>query len=95
MRPESVAVLAALRSEISARSGAEVEVTGHTDTIGAEDYNDRLSFRRAEEVLAWLTGQGIDRSVMSAVGRGERQLVEPTADNVGNAANRRVEVTVR
>lgn len=95
LMPNSIAVLGTLRSEISVRPGAEVEVTGHTDTVGAEDFNDRLSFRRAEEVLAWLTGQGIDRSLMSAVGRGERQLVERTADNVGSAANRRVEVTVR
>lgn len=95
LMPGSMAVLAALRSEIAARSGPEVEVTGHTDTVGDEDYNDRLSLRRAEEVLAWLTGQGIDRSVMSAVGRGERELIDHTADNVGSAVNRRVVVTVR
>ena len=95
LMPGSIAVLGALRSEIAARSGPEVEVTGHTDTVGAEDYNDKLSMRRAEEVLAWLVGQGIDRSVMSAVGRGERELIQKTADNVGSAVNRRVEVTVR
>lgn len=95
LMPNSIAVLSALRTEISTRSGPEVEVTGHTDTVGAEDYNDKLSMRRAEEVLSWLSGQGIDRSVMSAVGRGERELVEQTADNVGSAINRRVDVTVR
>lgn len=95
LTPGSLAVLAALRAEIAARSGAEVEVTGHTDTVGAEDFNDKLSLRRADEVLDWLAGQGFDRSVMSAVGRGERELREATADNVGSAANRRVEVIVR
>ena len=95
LTPESASVLDALRAEIASRSGADVEVTGHTDTVGGEDENDQLSMRRAEEVVTWLAGQGFDRSMMSAVGRGERELKEPTVDNVENAANRRVEVTVR
>ena len=93
--PESVRVLAALREEIAARSGPEVEVIGHTDTVGGEEDNDRLSVQRANEVMSWLVGQGFDKSQMSAVGRGERDLKQATADNVGNAANRRVEVIVR
>jgi OOP family OmpA-OmpF porin len=93
--PESVRVLAALREEIATRSGPEVEVIGHTDTVGGEEDNDRLSVQRANEVMNWLAGQGFDKSQMSAVGRGERDLKQATADNVGNAANRRVEVIVR
>jgi len=91
----SQAVLVALRGEIAARSGPQVEVTGHTDTVGSEEDNDRLSQQRAEEVLGWLASQGFDRSLMSATGRGERELKEPTVDNFGSAANRRVEVIVR
>lgn len=93
--PGSQAVLGQLRAEIAARSGPHVEVTGHTDTVGSETDNDRLSQQRAEEVLGWLASQGIDRSLMSATGRGERELKEPTVDNVSSAANRRVEVIVR
>ncbi|HEU0311184.1 MAG TPA: OmpA family protein [Sphingomicrobium sp.] len=93
--PGSQSVLVALRTEIASRSGPAVEVTGHTDTVGSEEDNDRLSEKRAEEVLNWLVGQGFDRSLMSATGRGERELKEPTVDNIDNAANRRVEVTVR
>jgi outer membrane protein OmpA-like peptidoglycan-associated protein len=93
--PESQAVLDALRTEIASRSGPAVEVTGHTDTVGSEADNDRLSTQRAEEVLNWLVSQGFDRSLMSAVGRGERELKQPTVDNIDNAANRRVEVIVR
>jgi OmpA-OmpF porin, OOP family len=93
--PPSRAVLPALRAEIASRPGADVEVTGHTDTVGGEADNDVLSLKRAEEVLAVLSGQGIDRSLMTAVGRGERELREPTPDGVSNAANRRVEVIVR
>ena len=93
--PESQAVLVTLRAEIASRSGPQVEVTGHTDTVGSEEDNDRLSIQRAEEVLNWLAGQGFDRSLMSASGRGERELKEPTVDNFSSAANRRVEVIVR
>jgi outer membrane protein OmpA-like peptidoglycan-associated protein len=93
--PQSQTALTALRAEIASRPGAQVEVTGHTDTVGSEADNDRLSEQRAGEVLNWLAGQGLDRSMMSAVGRGERELKEPTVDNVSSAANRRVEVIVR
>ena len=92
---QSGAVLPALRGEIAGRSGPAIEVTGHTDTVGSEEDNDRLSMQRAEEVLGWLASQGFDRSMMSAVGRGERALMQPTMDNVDNPANRRVEVIVR
>ena len=95
LTPQSVAVLNQIKAEIAARSAPDVEVTGHTDSVGSEEDNDLLSARRAEEVLNWLASQGLDRSIMSAVGRGERQLKEPTVDNVSNAVNRRVEITVR
>jgi OOP family OmpA-OmpF porin len=91
----SQAVLVELRAEIASRSGPHAEVTGHTDTVGGAEDNDRLSQQRAEQVLNWLASQGFDRSLMSATGRGERELKEPTVDNVSNAANRRVEVIVR
>jgi OmpA-OmpF porin, OOP family len=95
LTPQSVAVLTALKAEIASRSGPAVEVIGHTDTIGSEADNDNLSARRAEEVSNWLVSQGLDPTIMSASGRGERELKEPTMDNASNAANRRVEVIVR
>ena len=87
--------LEALRAEIARRPGAEVDVTGHTDTVGSAEDNDTLSLQRAQDVLGILASEGIDRSVMTAVGRGERELREPTADGVGSAINRRVEAIVR
>jgi outer membrane protein OmpA-like peptidoglycan-associated protein len=93
--PESAPAIEELRAEIAKRPGAEVQVTGHTDTVGSEADNDDLSKKRAEEILNLLVTKGFDRSVMTAVGRGERELKEATEDNVGNAVNRRVEVIVR
>jgi outer membrane protein OmpA-like peptidoglycan-associated protein len=92
---ESAPVLDEIRTEIAARSGPAVEVTGHTDRVGSELDNDRLSVQRAEQILNWLVSRGFERSMMSAVGRGERELKVPTVDNIANAANRRVEIIVR
>jgi len=92
---ESAGVLEQIRAEVAKRSGAEVQVTGHTDTVGSNADNDALSRRRAAEIVNWLATKGFDRRMMSAVGRGERELKEPTADNVSSQVNRRVEVLVR
>lgn len=95
LMPESEPGLDFLKREVKERPGAEVQVTGFTDTLGDADDNDRLSQRRAEEVVGELAQQGIDLSVLSAVGRGERDLRVPTPDGISEAANRRVEVVVR
>lgn len=84
-----------LKAEIARRPGAEIQITGYTDTVGSSDDNDELSQRRAEEVLKALIEEGFERSMMSAVGRGERELREQTGDGVPSQANRRVVVTVR
>lgn len=95
LTPDSAPGLDFLRKEISKRPGAEVQVTGYTDTLGNADDNDVLSQKRAEEVLSVLAQQGIDPAMMSAVGRGERDLRVQTADGVREPANRRVVVTIR
>jgi len=92
---ESAGALEQIRAEVARRPGAEVQVTGHTDTVGSNADNDVLSRRRAEEIVNWLATKGFDRKMMSAVGRGERELKQPTADSVASAVNRRVEVLVR
>jgi len=93
--PASREVLEQMRAEVARRPGAEVQVTGHTDTLGSEDYNDRLSLQRAREIVEFLVSQGFPRDALSAVGRGERDLAVQTGEGVANAQNRRVEVIVR
>ena len=93
--PESVPMLDQVRAEVARRPGAEVQVTGHTDTVGSAADNDHLSRQRAAEILNLLASKGFSRSIMSAVGRGERELKAQTADNVPSPINRRVEIIVR
>ena len=87
--------LAALFREVARRQAVEVQVTGHTDTVGSEVDNDRLSANRAELIKDMLVEQGLRASFIRAVGRGEREPLVPTADNVQLPENRRVEVIVR
>lgn len=95
LTPASDPVLKALFKDIGERAGADVQVTGHTDTLGATDANDALSLKRAKTIREMLIGRGLDTSLVRAVGRGERELLVRTEDRVRNAENRRVEITVR
>ena len=70
-------------------------MTGHTDRVGSEADNDRLSLQRAEAVRAMLIQRGINSSFLRAVGRGEREPLIPTPDEQAEPRNRRVEVIVR
>ncbi|MFN2643590.1 MAG: OmpA family protein [Burkholderiales bacterium] len=84
-------MLAALR----ARPLADVLVIGHTDTMGETTANDQLSAQRAERVKGFLIGIGIPGERISTAGRGERELLVPTSDEVDEPRNRRVEINVR
>jgi iron complex outermembrane receptor protein len=70
----------------------KLEVTGHTDTVGSDAYNMRLSRRRAESVAAQLEKDGIPSSEIEIVAKGKRDLLVPTADGVKEPQNRRVQI---
>ncbi|AIY42888.1 Outer membrane protein A precursor [Collimonas arenae] len=73
----------------------EVVVTiGHTDSVGSDSYNQKLSVERAEAVRAYLITQGIDASRIKAEGRGANQPLASNATPEGRAQNRRVEIEV-
>jgi outer membrane protein OmpA-like peptidoglycan-associated protein len=81
--------------EVARRKAAEVVVTGDTDTVGSQEYNDALSLKRAEAVRQLFIARGLPADAVIAAGRGERELLVATADEVAEAKNRRVEITVR
>ena len=70
----------------------QLTVTGHTDTVGSDAYNMRLSRRRAESVAAQLEKDGIPAGEISIVAKGKRDLLVPTADGVKEPQNRRVQI---
>lgn len=93
LTPESAPILEALRKVVTEAS--DVEITGHTDTVGTSESNDKLSYERAVEIRAALVKKGLPVANARVSGRGERELRIPTADNVNEPGNRRVEVILR
>lgn len=91
----SRAELAKILVELKRRPVPDVAVIAHTDTVGDHEANDRLSAQRAERVKAFLVDIGIPAERIQTSGRGERQLLVETADNVDEPRNRRVEISVR
>ena len=70
----------------------QIAVTGHTDTVGSDEYNMRLSKRRAMSVAAELEAHGIPESEIAIVAKGKRDPLVPTGDGVREPQNRRVEI---
>jgi outer membrane protein OmpA-like peptidoglycan-associated protein len=95
LAPESEPLIPVILAEINRRPGADVQIIGHTDTMGSFEVNDGLSLRRAAEVTATLFALGLDKTIVRLAGRGEREPKEATGDEVPSAINRRVELLVR
>jgi len=94
--PETVRLRLDRAAEVLAneRPQAKVEVVGHTDNVGDETYNQRLSLQRAESVKAYLAAHGVDAGRISTVGYGEAKP-RSTNDTVeGRRLNRRVELRI-
>lgn len=92
---ESQSRLADIVARAQARSGGEIVVTGHTDRQGSLEANDKLSLERAHAIRNLLIERGFKRELIEAVGRGEREPVVPTDDEVAEPRNRRAELLVR
>lgn len=93
--PESKDAFEKVFAEIARRKVAEIAVIGHTDRVGPLEYNDALSRKRAERVRKDFVDRGIPDNAINVAGRGEREPVVVTADEVNEPRNRRVEINVR
>lgn len=87
--------LAGVMAEVHKRPAPDVIVVGHTDRVGALLDNDRLALRRAEKVRQLLIAEQLPADSIQVAGRGEREPLKVTADEVAEAKNRRVELIVR
>jgi OOP family OmpA-OmpF porin len=92
IRPESDAILASLYAGLAAQTSPKILIEGHTSSEGADDYNLRLSERRAQAIVDDLVGRGFPAARIAAVGRGESQPLASNDDENGRSLNRRVEV---
>ena len=72
----------------------KIRIEGHTDSVGTDAANLRLSQKRADAVMAQLIKRGIDPGRMEAVGFGETKPIAPNATKAGRAENRRTEFNI-
>ncbi|MFL6657528.1 MAG: outer membrane protein OmpA [Massilia sp.] len=94
LKPEGKAKLDDLVSKLQGINLEVIIAVGHTDSVGADAYNQKLSVRRAESVKAYLQGKGIEANRVYTEGKGEKQPVADNKTAEGRAKNRRVEIEV-
>ena len=94
LKPEGRRVLDELVEKVQGINLEVMVAIGHTDSIGSEAYNQRLSERRANAVRAYLTSKGIENDRIATEGKGELQPVASNKTKAGLAQNRRVEIEV-
>ena len=92
LTPDAVRIVDQAAQNATPAKATELTVTGHTDTVGSDAYNMRLSRRRAESVAAELEKQGIPSSEIEIVAKGKHDLLVPTKDGVREPQNRRVTI---
>ena len=94
LRPEAREKLAKLSGIILAHSGLELAIEGHTDNVGGEELNQKLSEKRAETVRAYLIQQGLVEASVASRGFGETSPVADNSTAEGRQRNRRVEIVI-
>ena len=92
IRPESAGVLEELFRGLQKDASRTILIEGHTSSEGTDEYNQQLSERRAQSVVADVVRRGLDKGRLSAAGIGERRPVASNNDESGRSLNRRVEV---
>jgi outer membrane protein OmpA-like peptidoglycan-associated protein len=94
LKPGAREKLAKISGIVQAHPGLMLSVEGHTDSVGSDDYNQKLSEQRANSVRDYLVSQGVMSNTITASGFGEAQPVATNDNATGRQQNRRVEMVV-
>jgi len=96
LKPAGQQALQDLGDTIKAKGArvVDIDVIGHTDSDGSEEYNQALSVRRAQSVKDYLVSEGVDPAIIDVSGQGELNPVVSNATKEGRAQNRRVDILV-
>jgi outer membrane protein OmpA-like peptidoglycan-associated protein len=94
LKPNTQISLAKVSGILQAYPGLKVQVEGYTDSVGSDQYNQKLSENRADAVRDFLVTQGVQTDNISATGYGKAKPVADNATAQGRAQNRRVNLVV-
>lgn len=94
LKPEAKVKLDDMASKLKDVNLEVIVAVGHTDSVGTDEYNQKLSIRRSEAVKAYIISRGIDAKRVFSEGKGEKQPVADNKTKDGRAKNRRVEIEV-
>ena len=94
VKPTARTNLLSLSQSLDKYPGSDLLILGHTDSVGTDDYNKRLSVRRADAAAEYLVGEGVERSRIATGGLGEEEPIAPNDTPDGRSRNRRVEVAI-
>lgn len=94
LKPESFYELNELAETLKNQTNLRIEIAGHTDNVGADDYNLKLSQERAQAVVNYLVQKGVSKDRLVAKGYGKTKPIAPNTTEQGRAQNRRVELRV-
>lgn len=96
LKDEGKAAIHDIDEQIKAKGGSvvDINVIGHTDSTGPEEYNEQLSLRRATSVKNFMVSEGIDAGIIDVSGKGESSPIADNSTREGRAENRRVEIHV-
>lgn len=95
LRPEALNTYGKIAAILKNYDQTAIHVVGHTDTSGSDDYNMTLSQNRAASVASYMASQGVPSQRMRTEGRGEREPLVRTGDNVKEPRNRRVDIVIK
>jgi outer membrane protein OmpA-like peptidoglycan-associated protein len=95
IRSDALNTYAKIANVLQSYDKTVIHVVGHTDSTGTDAHNQGLSERRAASVASYLAGQGVPVSRLRQEGRGERELLVRTGDNVNESRNRRVDIVIK
>jgi outer membrane protein OmpA-like peptidoglycan-associated protein len=94
LKPESFPELNRIVTVMKEKSGMQIEIAGHTDSMGPEPYNLKLSERRAKSVVKYLTDEGVAQNRIAVLFLGEGKPIAPNETEAGRKKNRRVEFKI-
>lgn len=95
LKPQALTTFTKISNVLKDYDKTVIHIVGHTDSSGADSYNQSLSERRAASVASYMTSQGLDATRVREEGRGEREPIASNSTKEGQTQNRRVDVVIK